>query len=157
VLLSDPSALWYLSTRLHRKGYRRLARLIKGYNYVVFRAILPPEAKLSAPVKLGHQGLSIVVHPNVSIGSEVFLWHGVTLSVSDKVGSPSRLSVGDNVTFGAGSVVVTREFEGLSICANVFVGANAVVTRDIVEPGAYGGAPAVLLSRRRGVGEQGLH
>ncbi|WP_156463605.1 serine acetyltransferase [Curtobacterium sp. Leaf183] len=146
-LLADPSALWYLSTRLHARGHRRLARLIKGYNYLVFHAVLPPEARLAAPVVLGHLGLGVVVHPNVSLGKGVRLWHGVTLSVTDSLNSSSRLTIGDNVTFGAGCAVVSREREGLTICSDVAIGANAVVTRDISEKGNYGGVPAVKLAK----------
>lgn len=145
MLLASPSALWLLSTKLHRTGRKRAARLIKAYNYFVFRAVLPPEAQLEGPVALGHLGLGVVVHPNISIGHNVRIWHGVTLSVSDAIGSSSRLVIADNVVFGAGSVVVSREGLGLSICADVSVGANAVVTRDIVRPGSYGGVPAQRL------------
>jgi serine O-acetyltransferase len=150
MIIADPSALWYLSTQLHKKGHKRLARLIKAYNFVVFRAILPPEASLVAPVKLGHFGFGVVIHPNVSIGREVKLWHGVTLSVSDAIGGPTLLRIGDDVELGAGSVVVTRERADLHICDHVRVGANAVVTRSLTSAGSYGGVPAILLEDRGG-------
>jgi serine O-acetyltransferase len=145
VILADPSRLWFLSTQLHARGRRRSARALKAYIFLVFHAVLPPEARLKEPVRLGHFGLGVVVHPNVTIGGDVTIWHRVTLSVSDSVSSNSRLLIGDNVMFGAGSSVVSREHRGLRICSDVAVGANAVVSRDIAESGSYGGIPAVLL------------
>lgn len=142
MIFSDPGRLWYLSTVLHSQGHHRIARLIKAYNFAVFRAILPPEAKLSGPVSLGHFGLNVVIHPNVSLGTGVHIWHNVTLAVSDSPGSSSRLCLGNNVVIGTGAVVVTREKQSLSICSDVRIGANSVVTKDLDEPGHYHGAPA---------------
>ena len=46
--------------------------------------------------------------------------------------------LGSLVTLGAGAVVCP----GISICDGVVLGAGAVVTKDITEPGRYLGAPA---------------
>lgn len=150
VIVFDPSRLWYLSTRLHRAGWHVLARAIKLYNFIIFRAILPPEAELASPVKLGHYAMNIVIHPNTTIGNGVMIWHNVTLSVSDSPGSSSRLTVGDDVTLGTGAVIVTPLRSGIVICDAVTIGANSVVTRSISERGTYAGAPAVLVSPLKG-------
>lgn len=147
MILADPSRLWFLSTKWHRNGRRRLARLVKAYNYLVFRAILPPEANLKEPVRLGHFGLNVVIHPNVTFGRRIHLWHGVTISASDSPGAAARVTLGDDITIGAGAAVVSREQESLDICSGVAIGANAVVTRDIHVPGAYGGVPAIALHK----------
>lgn len=147
MILADPSRLWFLSTQWHRNGHYRLARLVKAYNYLVFRAILPPEATLAEPVRLGHFALNVVVHPNVTFGRQVHLWHGVTISASDTPGASARVTLGDDITIGAGAAVVSRERQSLDICSGVAIGANAVVTRDICVPGVYGGVPAVPLHR----------
>lgn len=142
MLITNPGKLWYLSSRLHRRGWKKAARLIKAYNFLVFRAILPPQAELAAPVSLGHFGLNVVVHPNVTIGENVHLWHSVTLAVSESPGGAARIVLGSNITIGTGAVVVSREKETLRIASDVRVGANAVVTRSIISPGTYNGAPA---------------
>lgn len=148
MFLTDPSRVWFASTKLHAKGRKRLARLLKLYNYLVFKAVLAPEANLLEPVILGHYGLGIVVHPNVTFGRNVRIWHSVTLSVTDSPGTKTRLEVGDNVEFGAGSVVVTRYKESCSICSDVRIGANSVVTRDILHPGSYAGSPVKKLPHK---------
>jgi serine O-acetyltransferase len=144
-LLLDPARLWMLSTQLWQRGKFRRARLIKAYTFVTFRAALPPEAMLVGLPKLGHWGMNIVVHPNVTLGRDVFLWHNVTLSVSDSPGSQARLTIGDRVTIGTGAVVVTPLRGNLVICSDVVIGANAVVSRSILKPGTYVGVPARLV------------
>lgn len=151
MLLTQPAHLWFLSTRYHREGKHRKARLIKAYLFLFFRAVLPPEALLAGLPSLGHFAMNIVVHPNVSLGREVMLWHGVTLSVSDSPGTKSRLTIGDRVEIGAGAVVIAPLRSCMSICDDVRIGANSVVTRSITEPGTYAGAPAVLVKPREKV------
>lgn len=142
MILIDPSRLWFLSSRLHRSGHRLPARLIKAYVFAVFRAILPPEALLEEPVRLGHYASNVVVHPCVTLGREVRLWHNVTIAVSGPTDGDRRIIVRDRVTLGTGVVVISREDEDLEICADVRVGAGSVVTRSISVPGTYVGSPA---------------
>lgn len=142
MLLGDPSRLWLLSTRWHKRGWLRRARAVKLYNFVLFKAVLPPEADLKGLVRLGHFGVGVVVHPNVSIGDDVLIWHGVTLSVGDSPGSSTRLVIGDRVTLGAGAAVIGRERRNLVIASDIKVGANAVVVSDCERPGTYVGVPA---------------
>lgn len=149
MLIFDPARLWYLSTILWKKKHRRTARLIKAYNFFFFRAILPPEADLLGVPRLGHYAMNIVVHPNVSLGRDVFIWHGVTLSVSDTPGTSARLIIGDRVTIGTGTVIVTPLKRGLSVCSDVVIGANSVVSRPISIPGTYAGAPAKYIERQK--------
>lgn len=147
MILYDPSRLWALSCRLWSQGKKRRARLIKLYIFQVFRAVLPPEAVLGVKTKLGHYAMNIVVHPDVSLGNDVFIWHNVTLSVSHTPGAGAFLKIGDRVTIGTGAVVVTPLRGSLEICSDVVIGANAVVSRSINEPGTYVGVPARLVRK----------
>lgn len=89
--------------------------------------------------------MNIVIHPNVTLGRDVILWHNITLSVSDSPGSSSRITIGDRVTIGTGTVVVTPLRGSIEICNDVKIGANSVVSRSITEPGTYAGSPAKLI------------
>ena len=84
----------------------------------------------------------------VSIGEDCFIAHGV-MFVNDlfKTGKPARdepelwqpTIIGNNVTIGSNVTVLP-----VTICDDVTIGASAVVTRDITEPGRYFGNPARL-------------
>lgn len=142
-----PEKLWQVSRQLEARGRRRSARLVKALNKYAFSAILPPEAVVGDSLSLGHLGQGVVVHPNVSIGRNVHLWHGVTLAVSAPPGHEARLVIEDGVTIGAGAVVITRQHESLTVGAGSVIGANSVVTRDVPPGVVVAGNPARVLHK----------
>lgn len=82
----------------------------------------------------------------VSIGSSCFIGHGV-MFINDlfKNGGPAGgdmtlwkpTTIGNNVSIGSNATILP-----ISICENVVIGAGAVVTKNITEPGVYAGNPA---------------
>jgi acetyltransferase-like isoleucine patch superfamily enzyme len=87
----------------------------------------------------------------VSIGEDCFVSHGV-MFVNDTFasGGPARVDrtlwkstvIGNGVSIGTGATILP-----VTVCANVVIGAGAVVTRNIDVPGIYAGNPARLLRR----------
>lgn len=152
-----PRALWLLSTELHQRGHRRSARLLKAFNFLAFRAVLPPEAKLGGWVALGHFGLSTVIHPNVSIGGGSHIHHGVTLACEAPPGVGASISIGDNVTIGAGAIVVNHHEGCLRIGDGAVIGAGSVVTKDVDSWTIVAGNPARVIRRRSDIGRTGRY
>lgn len=82
----------------------------------------------------------------VTIGQDCFVGHGVKF-VNDafRSGGPARgrrelwqsTQVGDRVAIGSNATLLP-----VQVCSDVVIGAGAVVTRDIREPGVYAGNPA---------------
>ena len=87
----------------------------------------------------------------VTIGDDCFISHGAKFT-NDlfATGGPARgdrtlyraTRLGNHVTIGTNATVLP-----VSICDHVVIGAGAVVTKDITEPGIYAGNPAKLLRR----------
>jgi acetyltransferase-like isoleucine patch superfamily enzyme len=87
----------------------------------------------------------------VSIGEDCFVGHGV-MFINDTfaTGGPARgrkelwrhTRIGNRVSIGSNATILPVE-----ICDDVVIGAGAVVTRSITEPGYYVGNPAHLLRR----------
>jgi acetyltransferase-like isoleucine patch superfamily enzyme len=85
----------------------------------------------------------------VKIGDNCFIGHGVKF-VNDKfinngpaMGDKSKwgqTTVGNNVSIGTNATILP-----VNICDYVVIGAGAVVTKDIINPGVYVGNPAKLL------------
>ena len=85
----------------------------------------------------------------VKIGNNCFIGHGVKF-VNDKflndapaMGDKSKwghTTVGNNVSIGTNATILP-----VNICDYVVIGAGAVVTKDIINPGVYVGNPAKLL------------
>jgi serine O-acetyltransferase len=119
--------------------------LLKTVNYFVYRCITPPEAIVGENLLLDHLGLCFVCHPNVTIGDNVRIYHGVTLAAETWIGSEFRIIIEDNVTIGVGASVIARSDTNLRIGKNAFIGAGAVVTKDVPENAVMGGVPARLI------------
>jgi acetyltransferase-like isoleucine patch superfamily enzyme len=88
----------------------------------------------------------------VVIGDDCFVVHGVMfINDSFSTGSPAggkkelwgATRIGSRVLIGSNTTLLP-----VSICDDVVIGAGAVVTKDIYEPGVYVGNPARLLKRR---------
>jgi acetyltransferase-like isoleucine patch superfamily enzyme len=87
----------------------------------------------------------------VTIGDDCFVSHGA-MFVNDlfAIGGPAKgrrdlwrsTAIGSRVSIGTHATILP-----VRICDDVVIGAGAVVTRDIAEPGIYAGNPARLLRR----------
>jgi acetyltransferase-like isoleucine patch superfamily enzyme len=87
----------------------------------------------------------------VSIGEDCFIGHGV-MFINDlfSEGGPARgrmdlwksTCIGNSVSIGSNATILP-----VKICDRVVIGAGAVVTRDITQPGFYAGNPAKLLRK----------
>lgn len=83
------------------------------------------------------------------IGEGCFIGHGVFF-VNDlfSIGGPARgdktlwmpTRIGNRVSIGSNATILP-----VSICDDTVIGAGAVVTHDITQPGIYAGVPARLL------------
>lgn len=82
----------------------------------------------------------------VSIGEDCFIGHGVmfindTFASGGPAGGQQHLwratSIGRAVSIGSNATIMP-----VQICDGAVIGAGAVVTRDILEPGIYAGNPA---------------
>jgi serine O-acetyltransferase len=130
-----------LSARLHQADHPWAAKVIKSMIFLSVRALLAPEAHLGRSVSLTHHGIGTVVHPNVTLGDDVRLFHGVTLGTDVPLADPRRMIIGDRTVVGAGAVVIGP----VTIGADVVVGANSVVVSDIPGGKVVAGNPARIV------------
>jgi serine O-acetyltransferase len=146
--LKSPECLWSLSRALHRRGLRRIARVVKVFNYLMHRALLPSEAIVGNNLTLEHYGLGIVIHPNVTIGDDCRIYHHVTIAGEMPLDAPERVVIGNRVTIGVNAVILPRGYQGLTVGDDAIIGAGAVVTRDVPPGAVMIGVPA-RISRLR--------
>lgn len=91
-------------------------------------------------LSLVHYG-QIVVNENTVAGKNCRIHEGVTIGATN--GDPAAPVIGDNVFIASGAKIIGN----VKIADNVAVGANAVVVKDILEPGiTVGGVPAKKIS-----------
>jgi acetyltransferase-like isoleucine patch superfamily enzyme len=87
----------------------------------------------------------------VTIGHHCFIGHGV-MFINDifQDGAPAggdkskwrSTKIGNHVSIGSNATLLP-----VSICDHVVIGAGAVVTKDITEPGTYAGNPAKRINK----------
>jgi acetyltransferase-like isoleucine patch superfamily enzyme len=113
-----------------------------------------PFCEIQKEVTIGN-GVKIQSHTFicelVSIGNYCFIGHGV-MFINDifAFGGPARgdkaqwkrTRIGNNVSIGSNATILP-----VSICDHVVIGAGAVVTKNITEPGAYAGNPARFMKK----------
>ena len=83
-----------------------------------------------------------VIGTDVIVGADCFLGPGVLLLAAVPGSDPKPCAISDRVFIGAGASVLP----GVKICNGTIIGAGAVVTKDIKEPGTYAGIPCKKIS-----------
>lgn len=123
-----------------------MSQIIKKYYKLRFHR-LSVKLGFTIPINVFGEGLSIphygtiVVHGNARVGRNCRLQEGVTIGATN--GSHEAAIIGDNCYFGSGAKVIGA----VTIADDVAVGAGAVVTKDITEPGtSWAGIPARKIS-----------
>lgn len=113
-----------------------------------------PFVEIQRDVAIGHR-CKIQSHAFicelVTIGTDCFISHGA-MFINDlfSIGGPARgkrdlwrsTQIGNHVSIGTNATILP-----VTICDHVVVGAGAVVTKDIGQPGIYVGNPARLQRR----------
>lgn len=144
-----PENLWLLSTKLHKRGWVRLARGLKAINALVYSAALPPEAQIQDDIRLWHNGLGVVIHPDTKVGNGVQIAHHVTIGAGSPFkGTPYGVVVEDGVTIATGAVIAPRPGSRLTVGAGSIIGANVVVTKDVPPFTTVVGGPSREIGQR---------
>lgn len=143
--LRSPEFLWGLSRTLHRRGHRVCARIVKTLNWAIHKCLLPAEAAVGERLVLEHYALGIVMHPQVEIGDDCRIYHHVTLAAESAIGSSHRINLGNRVTVGAHSIIIARANSSLTIGDDSTLGAGSVLTKSIPPGEVWAGNPAKFL------------
>ena len=148
--------LYRLSHRIWARGWETLAEIVWRLNFFLTGADIHPGAEIGGGLRLTHTS-GLVVGKGARIGSNVTLLHGVTLGGSSRGffeegavdGFPD---VGDGSKIAAGAKLLGP----IKVGRDCFIGANAVVARDLEDGTVYtpGRATADLRKRVEELEEQ---
>lgn len=151
----SPERLWRLSAALRRRGYVRLALLVKKLNSAIYHNSLAPGATFAPDISFGHHGFGTVIHSNVEIGRGVRIMHNVTIAVRASTAEPHRIVIEDDVRIGANSVIISPSGGSLRIGRGARIGAGAVVSKDVPAGATVVSAPPRVLEGRSAQDEAG--
>lgn len=113
--------LWNLRLKLLARWLMQFARWLTGIE-------IHPAAKIGPRLFIDH-GMGVVIGETAEIGTDVTLYHGVTLGGVSLQPGKRHPTLEDGVVVGAGAKVLGAIIVG----KNTRIGANAVVVKD-VEP-----------------------
>jgi len=133
----NAARLWRLSSRLHRRGWSRTARVIKAVIYLIDGALLEPEVELQGPVYFAHRGTGVVVHASTVIEPEVVIWQHALIAASNDKNDPGDFGVRirSEAVIGARSIIMCPLDRTLTIGRGARIAAGAIVTSDVPDGG----------------------
>jgi serine O-acetyltransferase len=135
----------YLANKAYKKVPLKkigggIAQILKNINRIIYSCDIAYQVEIPPETKLPHQGLGVVLHPEVILGSNCSIYQNVTLGERGLRNGKNIIApvIGNNVVIGAGSVVLG----GIKVGNNVVIGANSVVIDNVPDNAVVAGVPA---------------
>jgi len=121
--------LFLLRIPILPRFFSQLARFLTGIE-------IHPGAKIDEGLFIDH-GMGVVIGETSVVGKNVTLYQGVTLGGTGKEKGKRHPNIGDNVVIGTGAKILGN----ITIGDNSYIGANAVVVRDVPANSTVVGVP----------------
>ncbi len=118
--------IYRISRWLWTKGVPLFPRLLSQIGRSLTGIEIHPGAKIGQGLFIDH-GMGVVIGETTIIGNNVTLFQGVTLGGTGKETGKRHPTLGDNIVIGAGAKVLGN----IRVGSNAYVGANAVVIKDV--------------------------
>ena len=127
------------------KNWRYIARFISYLSRIWTSIDIHPGAKIGRRFFIDH-GTGVVIGETAEIGNDVTLYHGVTLGGTSWSQGKRHPTLEQGVVVGAGAKVLGP----ITLGANVKVGANSVVIKNVPEHRTVVGIPAKVVQNKVG-------
>jgi len=131
-----------IAHRLWKFGLRYPARLLAWFARFFTNIDIHPGATIGRRFFIDH-GAGVVIGETSDIGDDVTLYHGVTLGGTTWNKGKRHPTLGDGVVVGAGAKILGA----ISLGAQVRVGANSVVVKDVPAHRTVIGIPGKIVLR----------
>jgi serine O-acetyltransferase len=113
-----------------------LARLLSQFARFLTGIEIHPGSKIGQRLFIDH-GMGVVVGETAIIGNDVLIYQGVTLGGTGVEKGKRHPTIGNNVVIGTGAKVLGN----ITIGDNSYIGANAVVIKDVPPNSTVVGVP----------------
>lgn len=133
-----------IAHQLYLKNHRFWARYLSERAKRKTGIEIHPGAQIGKNLFIDH-GTGLVIGQTAIVGSDVTLYHGVTLGGTGKEQGKRHPTVEDDVMIGSGAKVLGN----ITIGQNSKIGANAVVLKNVASNTTVVGVPAKRVRRRK--------
>jgi serine O-acetyltransferase len=120
----------------YKKDYFFIARLISQISRSMTGIEIHPGATIGRRFFIDH-GMGVVIGETTIVGNDVLLYQGVTLGGTGLEKGKRHPTIGNNVVIGTGAQVLGN----ITIGDNSYIGANAVVVKDVPPNSTVVGVP----------------
>lgn len=127
--------LWTHRMKLAARAVSQLVRSLTGIE-------IHPGAKIGRGLFIDH-GMGVVIGETAEIGTDVTLYHGVTLGGVSLEKGKRHPTLGNRVVVGAGAKILGA----IQVGDSSRIGANAVVVRDVPPNSVVVGVPGQVVAR----------
>lgn len=143
LLYPGPKAIFFhrLAHFFYKINLFFIARLISEFSRWITLIEIHPGAKLGKNLFIDH-GSGVVIGETAIVGNNCMIYHGVTLGGVSLSQFKRHPTLEDGVMVGAGAKVLGS----ITIGKNAKIGANSVVTKDVMPGVAVAGVPAKVLT-----------
>jgi serine O-acetyltransferase len=121
--------LWKMKVPILPRFLSQLSRFLTGIE-------IHPGAEIGDGLFIDH-GTGVVIGETSVVGNNITLYQGVTLGGTGKEKGKRHPNIGDNVVIGAGAKILGN----ITVGENSYVGANAVVLKDVPPNSTVVGVP----------------
>ncbi len=136
---------WYrVANRLHQHNWKRLARVLMGFNQIITNIDIHPAATIGNRVFIDH-GTGVVIGETTIIEDDVLIYQGVTLGGVNLSTGKRHPTIKQGAVIGAGAKVLGN----ITIGKNSKVGANSVVVKEVPDHSTAIGIPARVVDKGR--------
>jgi len=129
--------LWHHRAKLLARASAELARMVTGVE-------IHPAATLAPGVFIDH-ATGVVIGETAEVGTDVTIYHGVTLGGTSLDKGKRHPTVGDRVIIGAGAKILGP----ITIGDDSHIGANAVVVKPVPPCSVVVGVPGQVIAPSR--------
>ncbi len=126
-----------LSHRLWKLGLKWIARVISHLSRWITGIEIHPGASIGSRLFIDH-GMGVVIGETAEIGDDCTLYHGVTLGGTSLDAGKRHPTLGNNIVIGAGAKVLGP----IHVGDNARIGSNSVVVKEVPESATVVGIPA---------------
>lgn len=137
------STIYRMEHWLYNHHLNVIAQMLRGLVRIIFSADVPPQMQIGKGAVFPHDALGCVFHPDVKIGKNCKILHGVTMG--GRAGHKGLPIIGDNVVIGTHAQLIGN----VKIGNNSIVGAGAIVTHDVPDNVVVVGNPARILKSNK--------
>ncbi len=127
--------LWKNDVKFIARWLSQIGRWLTGIE-------IHPGAKIGPGFFIDH-GMGVVIGETAEIGTDVTIYHGVTLGGTSLNKGKRHPTIGDRVVIGAGAKVMGA----IEIGADSRIGANAVVVKSVPDNSVVVGVPGQIVRR----------